>query len=164
MRRLASVSIIITFLTACGPAAQSPPGNPPPTPTPDLRGRFVEVPANQPFRYSVVGAGQLRVGPLSASQFTVGPTFNNLRVVGVPALGRFIVTFDGSTQPDQNSNLIVKALAEGGKPNHGPYVVFFVGFNVAGIELGLRDVTGRSSPDFDEVKVMVEISQYVRTN
>jgi hypothetical protein len=73
MRRLILVSIIATVAVACGPSVQSPGGPPGPAPTPDLSGRFVEVPSNQPFEYSVVGAGIVRVNnQLAITQGSVG--------------------------------------------------------------------------------------------
>jgi len=165
MQKPVLVSIILMFLTACRPSVQIPPANPTPTPSLDLGSRFVEVPANQPFRYSVVAAGVFRVtGGLGAALSNVGPAYNNLRVLPPVSGGRFLITYDGYTQPNQDSNLIVKALAEGAN-QRGPYVVFVVGFNAGGVELGIRDLTADGPPsDLDTVKVMVEISQYVRTN
>ena len=79
--------------------------------------------------------------------------------------GNFIVTYDGYAQPDDNSNVIVKALAEGVNQGDGPYVVSFRSFNAAGISLRVHDLSANGPPnDFKEVKVMLEISRYVRTN
>lgn len=167
MRRLALVSVIIPLLTACGSLTQNPNVNPTPIPTPDLTGRFVEVPNNQPFKYSVVAAGTLQLGGLTIAGNTgaVGPTYNNLRVLIPLTGGNFVVTYDGYAQPDDNSNLIVKALAEGFNQGAGPYVISFKGFNVVGISLEVHDLRAGGPPsDFKKMKVMLEISRYVRTN
>jgi hypothetical protein len=88
-----------------------------------------------------------------------------LRVLSKLTGGNFIVTYDGYAQPDDNSNVIVKALAEGVNQGDGPYVISFKGFNVAGISLAVHDLRAGGPPsDFKEVKVMLEISRYVRTN
>lgn len=159
---------MITLLTACGSLTQNPSVTPTPVPTPDLAGRFVEVPNNQPFKYSIVAAGMLQLGgPLTAIGNTgaIGPTYNNLRLLEKLNGGRFTVTYDGYAQPDDNSNVIVKALAEGASQSGGPYVVSFKEFNVLGIVLAVNDVRdGRPPIDFQKVKVMLEISRYVRTN
>jgi len=168
MRRLALVLVIITFLSACGSPTQNPNVNPTPVPTPDLTGRFVEVPNNQPFKYSVVAAGLLQVGgglTTVGSTGAIGPSYNNLRLLQKLTGGNFIVTYDGYAQPDDNSNVIVKALAEGVNQGDGPYVVSFRSFNAAGISLRVHDLSANGPPnDFKEVKVMLEISRYVRTN
>ncbi len=133
MRKLVLLSVII-FLAACAPLTQTPVGNPTSSPEADLNGRsFVGVPANQPFKYSIVGAGLLQVG-------------------------------GGLAQPDENSNVIVKALAEGREQGRGPYAVFFDGFTPVGIRMSLRDLRNDGPPsDFDKVNVMVEISRFSKT-
>jgi len=142
--------------------------NPTPVPTPDLTGRFVEVPNNQPFKYSVVAAGLLQVGgglTTVGSTGAIGPSYNNLRLLQKLTGGNFIVTYDGYAQPDDNSNVIVKALAEGFNQGAGPYVISFKGFNVVGISLEVHDLRAGGPPsDFKKMKVMLEISRYVRTN
>ena len=136
MRRLVLVSVIITFLSACGSPTQNPNVNPTPVPTPDLTGRFVEVPNNQPFKYSVVAAGLFHDtgGGLTTVSSTgaIGPSYNNLRLLQKLTGGNFIVTYDGYAQPDDTSNVIVKALAEAVNQGDGPYVVSFRSFNAAG--------------------------------
>ena len=168
MRRLALASVMLTVLTACGSLTQNPSVTPTPVPTPDLAGRFVEVPNNQPFKYSVVAAGLLQLGgPLTAVGNTgaIGPTYNNLRLLEKLTAGKFVVTYDGYAQPDDNSNVIVKALAEGVNQSDGPYVVSFKEFNIVGIVLAVHDLHAGGPPsDFKKVKVMLEISRYVRTN
>ena len=167
MRKLVLLLVII-FLTACAPSTQTPVGNPTPSPEADLSGRFVGVPANQPFKYSIVGAGLLQVGgglvAVGGSPPSVGPTYNNLHVIGNMSEGRFTVTYDGYAQPDENSNVIVKALAEGSTQGRGPYAVFFDGFTPVGIRMSLRDLRNGGPPiDLDKVNVMVEISRFTKT-
>ncbi len=168
MRKLVLLSVII-FLAACAPSTQTPVGNPTSSPEADLNGRsFVGVAANQPFKYSIVGAGLLQVGGglviAGGSPPSVGPTYNNLHVIGNMSEGRFTVTYDGYAQPDENSNVIVKALAEGREQGRGPYAVFFDGFTPVGIRMSLRDLRNDGPPsDFDKVNVMVEISRFSKT-
>jgi len=166
MRKLAVLSVII-FLTACAPSTQTPVGNPTPSPEADLNGRFVGVPANQPFKYSIVGAGLLQVGgglvAVGSSPPRNGPTYNNLRVIGSLSEGRFTVTYDGYAQPDENSNVIVKALAEGRTQTGGPYAVSFDRFTPVGIQMSLRDLRNDGPPlNLEKVNVMVEISRFTK--
>jgi len=166
MGKLVLLSVII-FLTACTPSTQTPVGNPTSSPEADLNGRFVGVPPNQPFRYSIVGAGVLQLGGglvAVGSPQTVGPAYNNLHVIGSISEGRFTVAYDGYVQPDENSNVIVKALAEGSQQGRGPYAVFFDGFTPVGIRMSLRDLRNDGPPsNFDKVIVMVEISRFSKT-
>ena|SRR5215471_1460035 len=161
MRRIGLSLTIIATLTACSPV-QTPVGNqgaPSPLTSPsgtvDLHGRFVEVPANQPFRYSIVAAGRVHFPGI------VGPAYNNLRVVGAnPTTGIITLTFDGYAPPDGTFQLIVKALASDENESGGPFVVFLRGFGNDGFELRVTDLNGhRAAPD--AVNLMVEVSRYV---
>lgn len=164
MRRVVLISIIIMLVIACGPTVQNPAGTPSPAPTPDLSGRFVEVPPNQPFKYTVVAAGIVRLNnQLVITQGLVGPSFN-LRMIGTVSVGKFVITYDGYAPPDDNSNIIVKAVAQGANGNRGPYAVSFVGFRPQGIELSLWDLKAGAPPTFEPVDVMVEVSRYSRTS
>jgi len=126
-----------------------------PSGTVDLHGRFVEVPANQPFRYSIVAAGLVHLPG------TVGPAYNNLRVVGSnPTTGVITLTFDGYSKPDGSFQLIIKALASDENESGGPFVVFFRGFGNDGFELRVTELNGQRAA-LDAVKLMVEVSRYV---
>ena len=159
MRRLVLSLMIIATVTACSPV-QTPVGNqpapsPPASGTVDLHGHFVEVPANQPFRYSIVAAGVVRAPTI------VGPAYNNLRVVGSnPTTGIIKLTFGGYAVPNGSSQLIVKALASDENEAGGPFVVFFHGFATDGFELKITDLNRHPAAP-DTVQLMVEVSQFV---
>jgi len=160
MFRLALLFTIISTTAACS-SVQTPVGNQgsaspltSPSSTVDTHGHFVEVPANQPFRYSIVAAGVVRAPGI------VGSPYNNLRVVGFSSTTGIIkLTFDGYAPPDATSRLVVKALASDVNDSGGPFVVFFRGFGNDGFELRITNLKGLpAAPDI--VELMVEVSRY----
>ncbi len=165
MRRLVLASIIITTtLTACGSVLTGPNGNQAPTASPSpssstdpLSRRFVEVPPNQPFKYSIVAAGLVGVGD------STGPTYNNLRVTDFSRNnGTFKLSFDNYTQPDGSFQLIVKVVASEGNPEvGGPFLAYFSNFSADGFVLRVTDVKGEVPDSMEGVRLMVEVSKYV---
>ena len=142
-----------------GPIGDSGPQGPDGNPA-NLQRRVVELPPEQPFRYFIVAAGIVGIGGNNGR--TTGPVFNGLRVQSIAANGQVVMTFDGYQQPDDKSQLIVKAMPVFLESLKNFYLVQFEAFGSNSFAVRLVDLTGKppNGNAIEQLQLMVEVSRY----